>query len=212
MENFWYFGLGFLAQGLFSARMLIQWFLSEKSRKVVSPMIYWQLSLLASFLLYIYGWLREDFAIILGQVFSYYIYIWNINIKNGWKTIHPIIRFIIWITPLVAFSMFLIHEKGTLNDLFDDDIPLGLIVFGSIGQVIFTLRFVYQWWYSRLKGESLLPAMFWVLSLIGSSCIILYGVFRKDPVLILGQSAGFLTYSRNLFIDKRSKHENTDNG
>jgi len=212
VENFWYFGLGFLAQGLFSARMFIQWILSEKSRKVVSPMIYWQLSLLASFLLYIYGWLREDFAIILGQIFSYYIYIWNINIKNGWKTIPPFIRFIILITPLVVFSMFLINKKGSLNELFDEDIPLWLLIFGSIGQIIFTLRFVYQWWYSRSKGESLLPAMFWILSLIGSSCIISYGIFRKDPVLILGQSAGFLTYSRNIFLSRKSTHENINNG
>jgi lipid-A-disaccharide synthase-like uncharacterized protein len=212
VDNFWLFGLGFLAQGLFSARMFIQWILSEKSRKVVSPIIYWKLSLLASFLLYMYGLLREDFVIILGQIFSYYIYIWNINIKNGWKTIHPVIRFVIMITPLIVFSMFLISGKENIDGLFDKNIPLWLFLLGLIGQIIFTLRFVYQWWYSSIKRESLLPAIFWVLSLIGSSCIILYGICRKDPVIIVGQSAGFLTYSRNLFIDNRSKHENINNG
>lgn len=211
MEQYWYFGLGFLAQGLFSARMLVQWILSEKSKKVVSPMIYWQLSLLASFLLYIYGWLREDFSIILGQIISYYIYIWNIDIKGGWKSIHPFIRFIICITPVAVFSLFLFGHPHHAKELFNDNIPLGLIVFGSLGQIIFVLRFVYQWWYSRQKGESLLPAMFWVLSLVGSFCIVLYGIFRKDPVLIIGQGAGFITYSRNLFINRKRRHEDIDN-
>lgn len=208
MELYWYFALGFLAQGLFSARMIIQWFLSEKSRRVVSPMIYWQLSLFASFLLSVYGWLREDFAIVLGQLFSYYIYIWNLYIKGGWQKMNGGVRLVLSITPVVVFAMFLAGERGQLEGLFDDsDIPMWLIVFGSVGQIVFMLRFVYQWWYSKQRGESLLPPLFWVLSLIGSACIILYGVFRKDPVLIIGQGAGFLTYSRNLYIDKRSKQQ-----
>ena len=67
--------IGFLAQLLFSARLLLQWIMSEKAKKVVSPSIFWKLSLLGSYLLFMYGWLRNDFAIILGQLISYYIYI-----------------------------------------------------------------------------------------------------------------------------------------
>jgi lipid-A-disaccharide synthase-like uncharacterized protein len=198
--NFWCFALGFLAQGLFSARMVIQWVLSERSKKVVSPMIYWQLSLLGAFLLSMYGWPRGDFAIVLGQVFSYYIYVWNIHIQKGWKKIYFVIRAIILLTPAVVCSVFFIHAGWRFDRLFDGGVPLGLLLFGSAGQIIFTFRFVYQWLYSRSRGESLLPVMFWILSLTGSSCIILYGIFRKDPVLILGQSVGFLTYWRNLFL------------
>ena len=75
--------IGLLAQVFFSARMLIQWILSEKYKKVVSPSLYWVFSLLGAYLLCIYGWLRNDFSIILGQFKSYYIYIWKImmNIK-----------------------------------------------------------------------------------------------------------------------------------
>ena len=65
---------------------------------------------------------------------------------------------------------------------------------------IFTLRFVYQYFYSQRKHQSALPAGFWVISLIGSGAIIAYGLFRRDPVLILGQSFGFVAYIRNLMI------------
>nr|WP_255490992.1 lipid-A-disaccharide synthase N-terminal domain-containing protein [Dysgonomonas sp. 520] len=198
--------MGFIAQGLFSARMLIQWILSEKAKKVVSPTIYWQLSLLASFLFSIYGWLRGDFAIILGQIFSYYIYIWNLNNKNHWKEIYSFVRLIIILTPIAALCFVLYNGNETVDRLFGN-IPIGLLLFGSAGQIIFTFRFVYQWWYSKSRGESLLPTNFWILSLIGSIITIAYGIFRKDPVLIIGQSAGFITYARNLWLTKEKVEE-----
>jgi lipid-A-disaccharide synthase-like uncharacterized protein len=203
-NNNWYFVLGFLAQGLFSARMLVQWVLSEKEKKVVSPTIYWQLSLLASFLFSIYGWLRGDFAIILGQIFSYYIYIWNLNNKNHWKNMHILARIIIIFTPMIALGFVLHNSEQSVERLFGN-IPLGLLLVGSAGQIIFTFRFIYQWWYSKSRGESLLPAGFWILSLIGSLITICYGIFRKDPVLIIGQSAGFITYARNLWLAKKQQ-------
>lgn len=201
-SNNWYFVLGFLAQGLFSARMLVQWVLSEKEKKVVSPTIYWQLSLLASFLFSIYGWLRGDFAIILGQIFSYYIYIWNLNNKNHWKNMHILARITIIFTPIIALGFVLYNSEQSVERLFGN-IPLGLLLIGSAGQIIFTFRFIYQWWYSKSRGESLLPAGFWILSIIGSLITISYGIFRKDPVLIIGQGAGFITYARNLWLAKK---------
>ena len=63
--------IGFLAQVFFSARILLQWILSERAKKVISPAIFWQLSIVGSYLLFVYGWLRDDFAIILGQIILY---------------------------------------------------------------------------------------------------------------------------------------------
>jgi lipid-A-disaccharide synthase-like uncharacterized protein len=85
------------------------------------------------------------------------------------------------------------------------DIPLCLLIFGSSGQIIFSLRFIYQWVYSLYHRESVLPLGFWVLSLIGSSIIIIYAIFRLDPILLLGQSFGFVAYIRNIMIGNRSK-------
>lgn len=200
-NDIWYFALGFLAQILFSARMLIQWIQSEKAKKVVSPTIYWQLSLLASLLFSVYGWLRGDFAIILGQIFSYYIYIWNLNSKNHWKRINKIVRVLIMLIPVIALFYVLLTGKEGIAKLINN-VPIGLLIFGSAGQIIFTLRFIYQWWYSRKRGESLLPTGFWILSFVGSSIIIAYGIFRKDPVLIIGQSVGFITYTRNIWLSR----------
>ena len=87
----------------------------------------------------------------------------------------------------------------------NEDIPILLLIYGSAGQIIFTLRFIYQYFYSSRIGESVLPKGFWVISLIGSAIIVSYGIFRLDPIIILGQSFGFVSYIRNLVILHKSK-------
>ncbi|MFA6873437.1 MAG: lipid-A-disaccharide synthase N-terminal domain-containing protein [Bacteroidaceae bacterium] len=206
MNNTFVYGIGFLAQGLFSVRLVLQWLLSEKAKRVVSPVSYWQISILASYLLFIYGWFRDDFSIILGQYLSYYIYIWNLNNKQGWKAIPFILRAFLLLTPLVLVVYLILTWDVHGARLFQNDkIPLGLLIFGSMGQIIFTFRFVYQWIYSRGKGESAFPQTFWILSLVGSFIIVSYGIFRRDPVLILGQSAGFIAYIRNIYLARKNK-------
>lgn len=201
MSDWLIYGIGMLAQIFFSGRMILQWILSEKAKKVVSPSIFWILSILASYLLFIYGWIRDDFAIILGQIISYYVYFWNLGIKGILKKIPTIIKVLLLITPVLAIGYMMFDWSYHFERLFrNDDIPLWVVIYGSAGQIIFTLRFIYQWLYSQKRGESVLPRGFWIISLAGSLIIISYAIYRKDPVLILGQSTGAFVYTRNLFL------------
>lgn len=206
------YAIGFLAQAFFSARILFQWILSERARKVVSPSIFWILSIAGSYLLFIYGWMRDDFAIIFGQLISYYVYLWNLYEKGIWVKVPVLLRTLLVLTP-VAAVLFALHNAETfVRDFFmNEEIPFWMLLYGSMGQIIFTLRFVYQWFYSYKRHESVLPVGFWIISLIGSGVIVSYGVFRLDPVLILGQSVGFLAYTRNIMIaSKASKRQLTN--
>lgn len=205
-EAFWIYGIGFLAQGFFSARTIVQWLMSERARRVLSPTVFWVLSIIASYLLCIYGWLRDDFAIVLGQCISYYIYLWNLNIKGIWKKAPLIFRVILLMTPVVAALFLLANSAVVVEKLFEnEDIPLWLVIYGCSGQILFTLRFIYQWYYSRRVGESELPAGFWIISLTGSLLIVSYALVRHDPVLVIGQSFGLVAYIRNLCILHKQK-------
>ena len=196
--------LGFISQVLFFMRTLLQWILSERAKKVLSPTIYWVLSIVASYLFVIYGWFRNDFAILLGQLISYYIYIWNLDETGMWKRINRFLRSILVITPIIAIAFVIQNGHYFIENFFaNEKIPVWLIIFGTLGQVVFTLRFVYQWIYSMRRNESLLPLGFWIISLIGSGIIAIYGIIRVDPILILGQSVGFIAYSRNILIYKK---------
>ena len=196
--------LGFISQVLFFMRTFLQWVLSERAKKVLSPNIYWVLSIIASYLFCIYGWFRNDFAILLGQLISYYIYIWNLNENGVWKKINIVLQAILFLTPICAIGFVLKNGNYFVsNFLTNTKIPFWLIILGSGGQIIFTLRFVYQWIYSMRRNESLLPVGFWIISLIGSGLITIYGVIRVDPILILGQSVGFIAYTRNIAIYRK---------
>ncbi len=198
--------IGFLSQIFFSARILIQWILSERAKKVTSPSVFWILSIAGSYLLCLYGWLKDDFTIILGQFISYYVYLWNLKLKNIWQKIPFPFQVILLSTPIIA-CCFMLHNPNTFTTQFfhNRNIPLWMLIFGSFGQIIFTLRFIYQWAYSYKRHQSILPVGFWIISLTGSSIIVLYGIMRSDPVLIIGQSTGIIAYIRNLYIWNHSQ-------
>ena len=157
-------------------------------------------------MLCLYGWLRDDFAIVLGQFIAYYIYLWNLNIKGIWKRVPIIARFLLLFTPVVAICLVVGNAEAFVDRfIHNEDVPLWLLVYGSAGQILFTLRFVYQWIYSTHEGESKLPAGFWIISLMGSLTIVTYAIIRLDPVLIVGQSFGVVAYVRNLCLIRKEK-------
>lgn len=205
MKTWIVLSIGFLAQILFSGRLLVQWALSERAKKVVTPALFWQMSLMASMLLFVYGYLRDDFSIMLGQTLTYFIYIRNLHLQGSWQKAHIILRTLIIVIPIAIVLYGFNNNKIDVVNLFRNDaIPLWLLFWGSAAQVIFTLRFVYQWLYSEKNKESSLPLGFWLLSLIGSLAILGYAIVRKDPVLFIGHLFGSIVYSRNIILLKKS--------
>ena len=69
---------GFAGQAMFSARFLIQWIASERSRKSVVPVLFWYFSLGGGLTLFIYALYREDPVFMLGQGFGLIVYIRNL--------------------------------------------------------------------------------------------------------------------------------------
>ena len=80
------------------------------------------------------------------------------------------------------------------------------LVIGFGGQVTFTGRFVLQWLYSEYKKRSVIPVSFWYLSIVGSTLLFAYAIYRQDPVFIVGQAFGSIVYLRNLQLIARSRH------
>lgn len=206
LEHLAILAIGFSAQVFFSARIIVQWIMSERAHRVLSPSAFWVFSIAGSYLLFIYGWLRSDFAIILGQFVSYFIYLWNLRAKGIWATLPLWLKGILLFTPLFVVIMVGADALGFVTRFFcNEGVPLWMLLFGSAGQVLFTLRFVVQWLHSRALGESQLPASFWIISLVGSLIIVSYGIMRQDLVLIVGQSFGLVAYVRNLCIIREQR-------
>jgi lipid-A-disaccharide synthase-like uncharacterized protein len=88
------------------------------------------------------------------------------------------------------------------------NIEILFLTIGFLGQGLFASRFIFQWIYSEKKGESAIPLIFWYLSIFGGLGLLTYAIFRKDPVIIMGQVFGIFIYLRNLILIYNKKENN----
>ena len=72
--------------------------------------------------------------------------------------------------------------------------------FGIAAQTVFMGRMIVQWWAAEKAKSAVVPPSFWWLSLVGSSMLLIYFIWRKEVVGFLGQSTGWLIYIRNLWF------------
>jgi lipid-A-disaccharide synthase-like uncharacterized protein len=76
----------------------------------------------------------------------------------------------------------------------------GWVILGVIAQGFYTMRFVVQWIASERARDSVVPVAFWFFSLGGGILLLIYALYRKDPVFIAGQAFGVFVYLRNLYF------------
>jgi lipid-A-disaccharide synthase-like uncharacterized protein len=74
------------------------------------------------------------------------------------------------------------------------------LIIGFIGQALFSARFIVQWLKSEREKKSVFPIAFWYFSIGGGVTLLVYAVYREDPVFIVGQLSGLLIYFRNLYF------------
>lgn len=201
------FLIGLLAQAFYTGRILVQWFKSEKNHRIESPTLFWVFSLLGSMLLFVYGWLRHDFSIIFGECLSFYIYLWNLKMKGLYRRFPKWFPRILALVPVVCI-LYIINDfpQFSIRFLRNEKVPLYALLWGTTGQFIYKMRFVYQWYYSVRRKESLLPVTFWYIAVTGSLMIIVYGIYRLDWILIIGQ-VGIFASIRNIMIGTRHPRE-----
>jgi lipid-A-disaccharide synthase-like uncharacterized protein len=74
----WWLLVGLAAQGLFAARFVVQWIVSERAGHSIIPLAFWLLSLAGSSLLLAYALYRRDAVFIFGQSFVLFVYLRNL--------------------------------------------------------------------------------------------------------------------------------------
>ena len=79
------------------------------------------------------------------------------------------------------------------------------LAFGIVAQLIFTARFLVQWIASERAGRSTVPLAFWILSIVGGMMTLVYGIQRREAVIIMGQVLAVFIYIRNLMLIFRNR-------
>lgn len=211
---------GLIGNICFTSRILVQWITAERrhletvrgypepgklkagpKRSVESvPVLFWWLSLVGAVIHITYAFGRHDLPMYLGLSASLIPYIRNLRIhyrpdrpaRGGPLLVALAVA--LCAIPLVAFYL---EEREFFGS------PLFLL--GFAGWAILGPRFYYQWIQSETRRESVLPLMFWYLSLGGSTVLLLYAYLRGDLVFILSFLFNVVPYTRNVIILRRAK-------
>jgi lipid-A-disaccharide synthase-like uncharacterized protein len=93
---------------------------------------------------------------------------------------------------------------GYLYDVFVVRLDWWLAL-GFFAQAMFTARFLVQWIASERAGKSVIPIAFWFFSIGGGVLLLIYALYRRDPVFIAGQAFGVFVYARNLYFELRDR-------
>lgn len=96
-------------------------------------------------------------------------------------------------------------SRGFWEVLLNVSGPAGFlwVLVGFAGQMLFTGRMLVQWLVSERRRRSVVPTAFWWMSLLGASMLLVYFVWRKEPIGVLGQATGWFIYVRNLWLIHR---------
>jgi len=81
------------------------------------------------------------------------------------------------------------------------------LVFGLIAQLAFAARFLVQWISSERAGKSVIPFAFWIFSMGGGLMTLVYGLVKREPVIIVGQGLATIIYVRNIMLIFKERRE-----
>jgi lipid-A-disaccharide synthase-like uncharacterized protein len=103
------------------------------------------------------------------------------------------------------FTHLLEKWQNHLSSMDSNDIIW--LSIGLVGQSLFMMRFIVQWIHSERHQKSIIPVSFWYFSMSGGVIVLMYGIHRVDPVIILGQLPGTFVYARNLMLIRREHRD-----
>ncbi len=84
------------------------------------------------------------------------------------------------------------------------------LAFGLIAQLFFTARFLVQWISSERAGMSVVPMAFWFCSMGGGIMTLIYGIAKREPIIILGQALATVIYIRNIMLILKNRRRRSE--
>lgn len=211
-----YIPLGVIPSIFFVLRMLIQWIRSEKLQQSTVTPLFWKLSLAGNLFLLSHYIVQVQFHFALFQCCNALIAWRNLNLIGKKGVLSTRQTLLIATLSIIGLTLlFILQSKLFIGHLdwirtpkkpFDDARTyhtLAWHIFGTIGGVIFSSRFWIQWWLAEKYQCSDLGRSFWILSIIGSTILVIYFTHMRDFISLFYNCFALIPYLRNLALLKK---------
>ena len=202
--------LGAAGGVIFYGRFYVQWWASEREKRSVMPVAFWYMSSVGSLMLLAYAVYERSPVGALGQ--SLNIVIYSRNLVHIWredgrltKTGNMMIHGAVAIISVVAVGLVVhIWLRGyqhtqTITQKEANQVWFWLAL-GVMGQALFASRFIIQWIATEMKRRSVVPRIFWHISIVASVLQLASFWQRQEWIFALGMIANILVYTRNIWF------------
>ena len=194
--------VGWAGQTCFFFRFLIQWLASERMKRSIVTAVFWRLSLVGSVLLVIYIWLGPYNVVFLAsEVSTIVISLRNLALMGRPNIGLKPVRLTVLALGAAGISAWAFAQDENVARMLAQE-PGPWLALGITAQVIWSSRFLLQWIIAERRGKSELPAIFFIMSLVGSFLTLAYASHIGDAILIAGQIPGPIIYGRNLVLQR----------
>ena len=201
--------LGWSGNAFYFLRFVVQWWQSERAQRSVAPKMFWWLSLAGAATLGSYALIQGDMPLAVGYVVTFCIYLRNITIAHlgpraGRLAPGPALAVALTVAGAVVYF-------GAVPGA-EEPLPPAWLAIGFAGQVVFSSRFIVQWFHSERSGEAHFPPAFWWMGLVGNVALLAYAVRGGDPVFIASFALGPFVQARNLMLVRRARRDARGSG
>jgi len=182
-----------VGQLLFASRVLLQWWASERAERTVVPRLYWELSLVGAICAVVYSGYRHDPVFMLASLPGAFLYARNLFVRRPSRggALLP------FAAAMAAFAVW-----GALQKARPGPLPWSAI--GLAGSILWSSRWIVQWWISERLGRSVLPPSFFGISLSASLLLIAYSAAHREWVMLLAYGLTPIPSARNLILARRA--------
>ncbi|MCB9893505.1 MAG: lipid-A-disaccharide synthase N-terminal domain-containing protein [Planctomycetes bacterium] len=192
--------IGISGQVLFTARIVVQWYASEKAKQSVVPKSFWWLSVIGTLMLLVYAWFTRDPVFLIGPSLNLFLYVRNLMIAGKGRRFGSIaILAPLALVMLISGGVAAYLTAEEKNIITVDASPFWLVI-GFTGTALWTLRFPVQWIISERVGKSVLPPSFWWMSIFGAALLTAYAAYKPDVVFVFAYVLNPIPAIRNLML------------
>ncbi|MCA1901829.1 MAG: lipid-A-disaccharide synthase N-terminal domain-containing protein [Candidatus Hydrogenedens sp.] len=215
--NFFWHLIGIIGAIIFFGRFYIQWIWSEKMGKSVIPLVFWYMSAVGSIMLLAYGVFILSPVGVVSYGFNLLVYVRNLihiwRRQNKLTSLryhiaHALIIVALLVSTVVVTYVFyqkIFHVREMERSMA---IRHSIWIFvGILGQFLFALRFLIQWLATEVKKQSVVPTIFWYLSLLASFLQIISYTFQREWLYAFGLFTTLFVYFRNIWLIRKGQKD-----